>query len=162
MSQVWHAPFLSLFTKDCWGPRPVQNVETGETRGCSGSEKPKRRGPESASAWDLGRMGSGPALLSFERVLHGGFRGSGHWLCSRWWLGGRCADVEHTTWSIPPGAHHRGGLGGAWGSVLSCHFLSKFEMISKYIILGLPWWLSGKESTCSAGDMGSVPGLQNI
>ena len=24
--------------------------------------------------------------------------------------------------------------------------------------MGLPWWLSGKESACSAGDMGSVPG----
>ena len=23
---------------------------------------------------------------------------------------------------------------------------------------GLPWWLSGKESACSAGDMGSIPG----
>ena len=26
-------------------------------------------------------------------------------------------------------------------------------------ILGLPWWLSGKESTCNAGDLGSIPGL---
>ena len=26
-------------------------------------------------------------------------------------------------------------------------------------IMDIPWWLSGKESTCSAGDMGSVPGL---
>ena len=24
---------------------------------------------------------------------------------------------------------------------------------------GLPWWLSGKESTCNAADMGSIPGL---
>jgi len=24
---------------------------------------------------------------------------------------------------------------------------------------GLPRWLSGKESTCQAGDMGSIPGL---
>ena len=24
---------------------------------------------------------------------------------------------------------------------------------------GLPWWLSGKESACQAGDVGSVPGL---
>ena len=23
---------------------------------------------------------------------------------------------------------------------------------------GLPWWLSGKDSTCSAGDEGSIPG----
>ena len=25
--------------------------------------------------------------------------------------------------------------------------------------LGLSWWLSGKEFTCNAGDMGSIPGL---
>ena len=24
---------------------------------------------------------------------------------------------------------------------------------------GLPWWLSGKESACNAGDPGSIPGL---
>ena len=24
---------------------------------------------------------------------------------------------------------------------------------------GLPWWLSGKESTCKVGDVGSIPGL---
>ena len=24
--------------------------------------------------------------------------------------------------------------------------------------LGLPWWLSGKEFTCNAGDVGSIPG----
>ena len=24
--------------------------------------------------------------------------------------------------------------------------------------LGLPWWLSGKESACNAGDAGSIPG----
>lgn len=64
MSQVWHVPFLSLFTKDRWSPRPVENVAMGEIRGCSRSEKPKRRGPESMSAWYLGRMGSGPSLLS--------------------------------------------------------------------------------------------------
>ena len=30
------------------------------------------------------------------------------------------------------------------------------------VFWGLPWWLSGKESTCSAGaagDTGSIPGL---
>ena len=26
--------------------------------------------------------------------------------------------------------------------------------------LALPWWLSGKESACSAGDPGSIPGLE--
>ena len=25
--------------------------------------------------------------------------------------------------------------------------------------LGLPWWLSGKESACNVGDLGSIPGL---
>ena len=25
--------------------------------------------------------------------------------------------------------------------------------------MGLAWWLSGKESTCQAGDAGSIPGL---
>jgi len=25
--------------------------------------------------------------------------------------------------------------------------------------IGLPWWLSNKESTCNAGDVGSIPGL---
>jgi len=25
---------------------------------------------------------------------------------------------------------------------------------------GLPWWLSGKESTCNVGDVGSMPGLR--
>ena len=28
--------------------------------------------------------------------------------------------------------------------------------------LGLPWWLSGKESACSAGDAGSIPGSGKI
>ena len=26
-------------------------------------------------------------------------------------------------------------------------------------IWGLPWWLSGKESACNAGDLGLIPGL---
>ena len=25
--------------------------------------------------------------------------------------------------------------------------------------MGLPWWLSGKESTCQAGEVGLIPGL---
>ena len=28
--------------------------------------------------------------------------------------------------------------------------------------LELPWWLSGKESTCNAGDPGSIPGLERF
>ena len=26
------------------------------------------------------------------------------------------------------------------------------------VYMGLPWWLSGKESTCNVGDLGSIPG----
>ena len=28
------------------------------------------------------------------------------------------------------------------------------------LLLSLPWWLSGKESACNAGDLGSVSGLK--
>ena len=27
-------------------------------------------------------------------------------------------------------------------------------------ILGLPWWLTGEESACNAGGLGSIPGLE--
>ena len=27
------------------------------------------------------------------------------------------------------------------------------------LLLGLPWWLSGKESACNVADLGSIPGL---
>ena len=32
--------------------------------------------------------------------------------------------------------------------------------IHTYGIAGLPKWLSGKESTCQAGDVGLIPGLE--
>ena len=35
-------------------------------------------------------------------------------------------------------------------------YISRPNRIKK---LCLPWWLSGKESACSAGDPGSIPGL---
>ena len=28
------------------------------------------------------------------------------------------------------------------------------------VVVGLPWWLSSKESTCNAGDAGSILGLR--
>ena len=28
-----------------------------------------------------------------------------------------------------------------------------------YAFIRLPWWISGKESSCNAGDAGSIPGL---
>ena len=35
----------------------------------------------------------------------------------------------------------------------------KIEALHKiFPIAGLPWWLSGKESACNAGDMGLIPG----
>ena len=33
------------------------------------------------------------------------------------------------------------------------------QFIWGYPSLGLPWWLSGKESACNVGDLGSVPGM---
>ena len=32
-------------------------------------------------------------------------------------------------------------------------------MLPSYVHFGLPWWLSGKESACNAGDLGLIPGL---
>ena len=28
--------------------------------------------------------------------------------------------------------------------------------------MGLPWWLSGKEPACNVGDLGSIPGLEDL
>ena len=45
--------------------------------------------------------------------------------------------------------------GWIWDAeVCSCKEI--FTTIQDYV--GLPWWLRGNESACSAGDMGSVPG----
>ena len=33
------------------------------------------------------------------------------------------------------------------------------SMCESIFSLGKPWWLSSKEATCSAGDMGLIPGL---
>ena len=33
-----------------------------------------------------------------------------------------------------------------------------FQILGNSEIWGFPWWLSGKESTCNAGDVGSSPG----
>jgi len=32
-------------------------------------------------------------------------------------------------------------------------------LVKIYILIGLPWWFSGKESACNSGDTGSTPGL---
>ena len=40
-----------------------------------------------------------------------------------------------------------------------------FVLIYLFIYLampGLPWWLSGKESACNAGDLGLIPGLEGM
>ena len=34
-----------------------------------------------------------------------------------------------------------------------------FELMILSVADGLPWWLSGKESTCNAGDADLIPGL---
>ena len=33
-----------------------------------------------------------------------------------------------------------------------------FELMILNVTDGLPWWLSGKESNCDAGDAGLIPG----
>ena len=36
----------------------------------------------------------------------------------------------------------------------------KYEELHETLeVIGLPWWLAGKESSCNAGDLGSIPGL---
>ena len=37
-----------------------------------------------------------------------------------------------------------------------CCALTMTQLLSQS---GLPWWLSGKESICNAGDVGLIPGL---
>ena len=50
-------------------------------------------------------------------------------------------------------------------SQVTQHFRSQLQrfalLIFSYFInlFGLPWWLSSKESTCNAGDPGTIPGL---
>ena len=45
-------------------------------------------------------------------------------------------------------------------------FHSRYKLIpnsyltkNSYNSKGFPWWLSSKESACSVGDLGSIPGL---
>ena len=37
--------------------------------------------------------------------------------------------------------------------------MSKILFCCSYSERGFPWWLSGKEPACNAGDVGSIPGL---
>ena len=41
---------------------------------------------------------------------------------------------------------------------LQPRLLTYWTVMFQFRSLGLPWWLSGKESACNAGDMGSIPG----
>ena len=40
--------------------------------------------------------------------------------------------------------------------------MSSSSIYLVYISWGLPKWLSGKESTCNAGDMGSILGQEDL
>ena len=40
--------------------------------------------------------------------------------------------------------------------------MSSSSLYLVYISWGLPKWLSGKESTCNAGDMGSILGQEDL
>ena len=44
-------------------------------------------------------------------------------------------------------------------SWLKMKTLNKLGLWGDYLNMGLPQWLRGKQSTCNAGDTGSVPGL---
>ena len=44
-----------------------------------------------------------------------------------------------------------------WGGGYHPHLMESVGACSE--VHGLPWWLSGKESTCNAGDVGLIPGL---
>ena len=50
----------------------------------------------------------------------------------------------------------RWGFGGK--SIAQPHS-SQSYLVDIIYLSGLPWWLSGKESTCNTGDTGSIPGL---
>ena len=39
---------------------------------------------------------------------------------------------------------------------MGCHLWGCTELAAAVDSFGLPWWLSSKESACSAGDMGDV------
>ena len=52
-----------------------------------------------------------------------------------------------------PGPTHR-----ELNLLIQSAFTSLSLLFSCPTIIGLPWWLSGKESTCNAGDMGMIPG----
>ena len=47
------------------------------------------------------------------------------------------------------------GFSQVWWSALLLLFFMHF----KNLFHELPWWLSGKESSCNPGDAGSIPGL---
>ena len=54
------------------------------------------------------------------------------------------------------------GLGGLVHCFLISPTVSSCLQLSLecgYLMVGLPWWFSGKDSACNAGDMGSVLGL---
>ena len=40
------------------------------------------------------------------------------------------------------------------------HFIQIIKLVDVVQFIGLPWWLSSKESACNAGDPGLFPGLE--
>ena len=44
-------------------------------------------------------------------------------------------------------------------TIRSCYMCQGPFPVVCTTVMGLPWWLSGKESAYSAGDAGSIPGL---
>ena len=62
------------------------------------------------------------------------------------------------------------GISHHCGSSVIFHFLPELlalflpfhNWLSVLLPKGHPWWFSGKESTCKAGDVGSIPGLGRV
>ena len=54
--------------------------------------------------------------------------------------------LSHTLLPIHPGQ-----------KILLMYFFPNWQQVQT--VQGLPWWLSGKESACQEGDVGSIPGL---
>ena len=49
-----------------------------------------------------------------------------------------------------------------WSLLIITYLVEVQRLIICHLYYGLPRWLSGKESTCQAGHMGSIPGSKDL
>ena len=123
---------------DCGGPMTegiTGPASTGQSRGSGNPVRPSGT-PETPVVWLVCFLGVGAGLGGRVRDL---CRRAASRKCTG-------AGYDGGGWGGPRGKAGQGGGGVP-------HVPGS---------LGLPWWLSGKESSCNAratGDMGSIPGL---